>query len=252
MDTLGIDLAAAPAGTAGALISWRNGEATLTDLRVGLDDADIVELADAADVVGIDCPLGWPDSFVAFVSAHAHGVTDPREVDGGPEWRRSLAYRVTDFVVHEKTNRWPLSVSTDRLGVTALRCAGLLHRLRPDGPPLRRSGEDGVFEVYPGAALRGWGFDTRGYKTSHSARETLIGRLHAEAPWLTLGPLERLMVSSADAFDAVIASLATRAAGRGLFERPSTAHLEAARREGWIALPEGPLARLVRGTTDQD
>ena len=31
-------------------------------------------------------------------------------------WRRKLAYRVTDEVVHAAVGRWPLSVAADRIG----------------------------------------------------------------------------------------------------------------------------------------
>ncbi|WP_281398007.1 hypothetical protein [Actinomadura alba] len=36
-----------------------------------------------ADKAGIDCPLGWPDAFVDFVTAHRAGhVVTPAGLDG--------------------------------------------------------------------------------------------------------------------------------------------------------------------------
>ncbi|MFZ4078216.1 MAG: hypothetical protein ACOYKK_02115 [Microbacteriaceae bacterium] len=57
-----------------------------------------------------------------------------------------------------------------------------------------------------------------------------------------------LMVSSADAFDAVIAALCARAAALGLVERPPDEIVERARVEGWIALPTGPIGDLLQTT----
>jgi len=65
------------------------------------------------------------------------------------------------------------------------------------------------------------------------------------APWLDLGDFEPLSRRSHDAFDALIAALATRAAALGLTLPPTAAQLEAARAEGWIALPTGELGDLV-------
>ncbi|MAB81678.1 hypothetical protein [Microbacterium sp. UBA3394] len=41
--------------------------------------------------------------------------------------------------IHKRTGRWPLSVSTDRLGLTAMRCAGLLGRIADKGGTVDRS-----------------------------------------------------------------------------------------------------------------
>jgi len=250
MRTVGVDLAAEAKGTALAVIEWQADAARLTSLHLGVADALIVDTARDIDKLGIDCALGWPDAFVQFVSAHASGHTlgtavDGAAVDGGMEWRRTLAYRETDRRARAITGRWPLSVSTDRLGLTAMRCAGLLARLAESGFDTDRSGSGLVAEVYPGASLRLWGFDTRGYRADASARRQLLALVAAEAPWLDLAGFAELMVASGDAFDAVIAALAARGAALGRSTPPAPEHLEQARREGWIALPTGPLRDLV-------
>lgn len=245
MRTVGVDLAAADAATAVAVIDWVDGSAAaLTTLRLGASDADVVTAAATADRIGIDCALGWPDAFVAFVSGHA----DPRSapaVDGGADWRRGLVYRETDRVVREVSGRWPLSVSTDRLGVTALRCAGLLSRLREGGKDVDRAGDGDIVEVYPGASLRLWGLHVRGYRVDATARRALLAGLRTAAPWLDLRDADELMVRSGDAFDAVIAALAARAAAIGAVRAPSPAQREIARREGWVALPTASLGGLI-------
>lgn len=245
MRTAGVDLAADARRTALAVIAWTPGWARLERLTVGVDDDEIVDAAPAVARIGIDCALGWPDAFVDFVRAHADAEVAP-EVDGGAEWRRALAYRATDRRVYEVTKRWPLSVSTDRLGVTAMRCAGLTGRLVASGIAVDRSGvTGGVAEVYPGATLRAWGFDTRGYRVEPEVRRALLAALIASASGLEVGPHADLMVASPDAFDAVIAAFGARAAALGLFEPPPADLAAQARREGWIMLPSCSLAELV-------
>lgn len=247
MRTVGVDLAAAAPGTALAEITWSGGDARLERLEIGMTDADIVASVCSGEAwLGVDCPLGWPDAFVDFVGAH-HAKAEPAlgPVDGGAEWRRSLVYRHTDHVVRDRIGRWPLSVSTDRLGVTALRGAGLLRRLSSAGFPVDRAAEGRLFEVYPGGSLRLWGFDTTGYRVDAARRAILLDSLRERAPWLDVGGFGPLAIAKADAFDAVMAALATRAGARGMFAPPEPDALAVARREGWVVLPEGPLEALV-------
>ncbi|WP_433185959.1 DUF429 domain-containing protein [Actinoallomurus sp. CA-150999] len=79
----------------------------------------------------------------------------------GRDWRRNLALRLTDRVVHDRTGLTPLSVSADRIGHAALRLAALLARLARAGRPVDRSGTGVVVEVYPAASLRLWGLPHR-------------------------------------------------------------------------------------------
>lgn len=244
MHVAGVDLAAEAKGTALAVIQWKPSGARLVRLDLGVDDAMIVGAASGVDKLGIDCALGWPDEFVEFVRAHA-GFETPVEHDGGMDWRRTLAYRETDRRAKEVTGRWPLSVSTDRLGLTAMRCAGLLGRLAAAGLPVDRTGAGLIAEVYPGASLRLWGFDTTGYRVGAAARERVLGQLVEVCPWLDLGGFAERMIASGDAFDAVVAALAARSAALGRADSPPEAVRERARREGWIALPTGALADLL-------
>jgi len=246
--TAGIDLAAGSAGTALALIEWADDRARLIDLRLGIDDAAIVVVASAGDIakLGIDCAFGWPDEFVAFVSGHADLSTRDPSVDGGMVWRRTLAYRETDRFAHEVTGRWPLSVSTDRLGLTAMRCAGLLRRLAEAGVDTDRAGAGDIAEVYPGASLRLWDFDTTGYRREPERRRELLTVLRSRAPWFDIAKTHvELMIASGDAFDAVVAALVTRAAALGRYIPPPADVAVRATREGWIALPTGDLESLI-------
>lgn len=244
MLTIGVDLAAGPARTALAAVEWTRGGAAVRSLALGASDSDIVAASTGATTIGIDCAFGWPLEFAAFVSAHARGEIAPRTL-AGADWRRRLAFRETDRIAREATGRWPLSVSTDRLGMTAMRCAELLDAFAATGEPVDRSGAGRLAEVYPAAALRHWRVETAGYKTRPEAVALAVDALRRAAPWLDV-PAEHLglMGRSNDAFDAVIAALNARAhaLGRTL---PVPEPLRAvAQSEGWIALPTGPLSEL--------
>jgi predicted nuclease with RNAse H fold len=239
--TAGVDLAADPAGTAAACLEWSGTGATLRELILPADDEAIVDLIVAAGKTGIDCPLGWPDAFVTFVNAHHTGVAPvPADVPAR-EWRRRLAWRHTDEVTRAATGLVPLSVSADRIGHTAMRCAAIQTVLAHRGHPVDRSGAGAVVEVYPAASLKLWGLPWRGYKTGKNvaALGAVVDGLLEAAPWLDLGVHEDRCRRSDHALDAVIAALTARAAALGQVTRADD--LALARVEGWIALPTQPL-----------
>ena len=246
MLTVGVDLAAEADRTAVAWLDWRDGGAVLRRLMRGATDEDILEAVGQAGKAGIDCPLGWPDAFVAFVSAHQAGQVDITADVARRDGRRRLAWRLTDEVVREQTGLIPLSVAADRIGHAAMRCAGLLAGLAHRGLAVDRSGAGRVVEVYPAASLKIWDLPYRGYKrpANVAALTQLADGLLAAAPWLDLGPYGDLCRSSDDALDAVIAALAAWAAVRGLATSPDPDQADAARTEGWIALPKSSLSEL--------
>jgi predicted nuclease with RNAse H fold len=239
MISAGIDLAAEPKGTALALLEFTNNKANLLYLEQGLDDQALIDKTINADKVGIDCAFGWPIEFAKFI-AQNQDPTNKEPIDGGMDFRRTLSFRETDRVIKQLTGRWPLSVSTDRLGLTAMRCAGLLSRYQQAGIEVDRSGYGKLAEVYPGATLRTWSFDTTNYRVNKEVRAKLIKELNQRAPWLELTNTE-LMIESADAFDAVIAALASRAIHQGEYNKPTPDQQARALIEGWICLPNQPL-----------
>jgi hypothetical protein len=213
-------------------------------LDLNVNDQFIVDSTREAEKLGIDCALGWPIEFVDFLKSYSQSSFS--QIDGDMSWRRRMAYRETDRAVREFTGRWPLSVSTDRLGLTAMRCAGLLSKLSADGVEIDRTGAGKVVEIYPGASLRLWGFDTSGYRASATARAVLLERVQQAAPGFEPGDFAELMIESCDAFDSVIANFAARSAQVGLSTRPTIANAQRAQAEGWIALPETTIAALIQ------
>lgn len=248
MRSAGVDLAAEPSATGIAEIQWSTNGATVTSLSLGVDDGAIRRVAAVVDKLGIDCPLGWPEEFLQFVTAHQSGhVVCPSAV-AGIDWRRRLAYRETDRAVRRHTGLNPLSVAADRIGLTAMRAAGLLAALASDGRAVDRAGTGVVVEVYPAATLKCWGLPSRGYKgaSNREVLSCLVDALLAAAPWLDLGPFTPLCRASDDAFDSVVAALASRAAWLSRVTVPlDGAEKELAPREGWIAIPTCELSALV-------
>jgi predicted nuclease with RNAse H fold len=239
--TVGVDLAAGAKGTAVTLVEWDAGQATVTSVRRRADDGVILDAMAKADKVGIDCPLGWPDDFVAFISSHHqhHPVPVPPSYPAN-RWKRRLTMRLTDQVVQDEAGLTPLSVSADLIGHAALRCACLLAEAGRRGHAVDRVGDGVAAEVYPAASLRVWGLAHGGYKQrgSGQALGDLVDMLMRDAPWLHLGAAEGICRESHDAFDAVIAALTARAAALGLTRRPQTPQeAAAATTEGWIAFP---------------
>jgi predicted nuclease with RNAse H fold len=239
--TLGVDLASADDRTAMALVEWAGGAAVVRELRLGVSDPELIEAIRAADKAGLDCPLGWPVLFTDFVAAQRTGSWQPVAADA--DWRRGLAYRVTDLVVRAEAGVNPLSVSADRIAYVAFRGANLLAHLAAAGISIDRSGAGRVVEVYPAASLRRWGLTHRGYKRPGQA--SLVDELREAAPWLDPGEFEPLCRTSHDAFDALTAALATRAAALCRTLAPTPAQQAAADAEGWIALPTCDLAELA-------
>lgn len=250
--TVGVDLAAEPRGTAVARVEWSDRAARVTHLRCPADDETVLTTTTASDHVGIDCPLGWPDPFVDFVSRHRRGTIGVE--DGMAEhWRRRLTNRSTDLAcidytrVHADRAVRPLSVSADLLGHTALRASVLLAGFERAGFVVDRSGGSGsLAEIYPAACLALWRVGPRNYKGTNRHRlGEVVDNLSSAAPWLDLGEHDEQIRASDHCFDAVVTALGARAVQIARSTEPTDDQLALARREGWIRLPSCALEDLI-------
>ena len=248
MKTLGVDLAAATKKTGVAVIEWSDDRATLVHLALDVDDQEIVDLFATCDMTGVDCPVGWPDALIPFLTGHQNFDAVPVLKHDGIAGRRLLAYRDTDRYCTAQTGLIPLSVSADRLAHPAMRCAVIQAKIGALHGPQLRDGSERLAEVYPAASLKIWGLNGRGYK-GRGVPETerlglLLAALEEQAPWLDLGANRDRITASDDLFDAVIASLTARAVARRRTLLPDAAQAQAARSEGWIHLPSCTLDGL--------
>jgi predicted nuclease with RNAse H fold len=247
--TLGIDLAAQPSNTSACAIEWADGPPRVSDLRSGLDDDALLEAIAGAEKVGIDAPFGWPDEFVEAVVAHHGGKPWPGRDSDQDLYRFHLSFRATDRHLIEHGGRRPLSVSTDLIGVVAMRCANLLDRLSASGEPVAREGSGKVIEAYPAPALSTWGISATGYKSRVGAARLpeMLAKLERGLGGIEIGIGHReAIVTDHNRFDAFVASLVARAAALGLTQPPeSPEQADRATREGWIHLPTNPLSDLL-------
>ncbi|MEU6095141.1 DUF429 domain-containing protein [Streptomyces sp. NPDC047079] len=256
--TVGIDLAASARRTAVCRVAWQDEGGLAAEFLVPQSDADLLDMMRTAGKTGVDCPLGWPSHFVATVVAHHRGERLPAPVrfgertDGRPGLD-ALRFRLTDDLTWKATAmRPPLSVSTDLLGVVALRAAHLLDALAADGVAVSRDGSGPVAEVYPAAALRRWGIrPARSYKSgtpeARSVREHIVRSLESGLGAPLPEPVRAACATSHDHLDALICALVARAVRIGDTLGPrSPDEREAARHEGWIHLPGTDLAALRR------
>jgi predicted nuclease with RNAse H fold len=247
--TLGIDLAAQPVNTSCCAIDWSRGAPAVTELRSGLADDELLEAIGLADKVGIDAPFGWPDEFVAAVTAHRNRAGWPGSGEDQDLYRFHLSFRATDRRLIEGGARRPLSVSTDLIGVVAMRCASLLDRLAAWGEPVDRAGSGKVIEAYPAPALTAWGLSAVGYKSRVGVARLpeLLSRLEEGVGGIELSVQEReLAGTDHNYFDALVCSLVARAAALGLTQPPAPGEeSDRATREGWIHVPTNPLPHLI-------
>lgn len=228
MQTLGIDLAAQAKGTALSLITWAEDSATVDFIEVGVTDDRLLELLPQADKVGIDVPFGWPNLFVEAV--YAHRAVLPWPATSITE----LRYRATDRYVCKETKKTPLSVSTELIAVVALRAAALLSRITAH-EHIDRMGSGRLVEVYPAAALIRWGFSIVERRNTPLLASTLVRKLGSHFKMTTKA--EDACNTNRDALDSMVAALIARASACGLCDAVPSEHLDAARTEGWIALP---------------
>src|SRR5690606_18392070 len=133
----------------------------------------------------------------------------------------------------------PLSVSSDLIGVAAMRGARLQHLLAASGVPVDRSGVTGrVIEAYPAMALKQWGLRSTGYKGRSNAEacRALAVELTSACGPLGVAAATALDGCDDDALDAFVCALVARARLLDHTTLPAPAQLVSARREGWIHL----------------
>lgn len=238
MRFVGVDLASQPEKSSMCLLEWRRRPTVVGLVRPATDDAIVTAALDAM-AVGIDCPFGWPSDFVDKVSHWHHG----RSAAATTATPRELRLRTTDRWLREHhVRRDPLSVSTDRLAIVALRGIGILERLL--GPSGDRSGRRNVFEAYPGGTLAVWGLPATGYKGAdgREKRADIVAGLEGS---IDFGEHRDAMLDSDDDLDAVVTAVIAGLGRARHTTRPPAEHRRVAAIEGWIHVPTIALDELA-------
>lgn len=217
MRTVGIDLAAEPAGTVVATLVWRDdGAAAVSHVRLRADDEAVFEAVSEAQSAAMDAPFGWPDPFVEFVTEHQSGDVSVPVGEAGLAWRRRLSRRETDLACEEATGVRPLSVSADRIAAVAMRGAGVLSVLAAQGRPVARDGSGTLIETYPAAALKAWSLPYQSYKgpNKRAALGKMVDALCETLHCCTWESQSRRFASPDDLFHAIICALVARSRPR--------------------------------------
>ena len=249
VDVVGIDLAA-DAKTTGVVFVRRASAANWIATAASTPSTDdaLVEAVRDVGAVGVDAPLGWPMAFVEAVAAHRRFRPWPGDVD-----RSTLTHRDTDRAIRRHGIRAALSVSADKLGSVAMRCALLQRRWADEvwGRPAGRDGSGPLVETYPAAALAAWRIDCIGYKNRRDEASARGVRVHVVAEldaalssWLDLAPVRAPCVASDHVLDALVSALVVIAAKTESTYAPAGSERDAALVEGWIHVPSRPLADL--------
>lgn len=267
--TMGVDLAAQPANTAVCLLAWPgSAPPELLMLGRGATEDGILfgdewlagtacdlgrENGGEVTKVGIDDPFGWPVPFLDALAAHRAGPVWPATTEVPST---DLRYRETDKVVRSRTStgRWPLSVSSDRIAVPAMRCAAILAEVarRRGGSAVARDGLGLCCEVYPDPALRIWtdGSEAALAGASYKRPENAAARLRLRDGLLEQLPIAdpqgrlELVEREDDYLDALLCALLARAVELDLTHEPDPAQRGLAAIEGWIHLPSAPISAL--------
>ncbi len=243
MRFVGVDLATEPEAC-GVCALEENAVAYVGHGNASHEHPDwLLEHCSGSDAVGVDVPFGWPAPFVEALRDHEIGVAFGRD-------RRRYRLRTTDVWVadalpkrlaRDRRRPTPFSVSTDKLGATAMVGTVLLSslsesfRLSPRQSGVPRA----VLEVYPAASLWAWGLRHRNTDVTAA-----LGVLR-EAFRLEVREDDReRLLGSRHCFDALITALTAREYGDGnTFDPPGEVSDGTLREEGWIRVPN----RLLDG-----
>lgn len=236
------------------------------------DDARHWCAPDGNDVVAVDIPFAWPKYFREFVSKWIPFDHSNRAVSQPPD-STTFRYRTTDRFVHDRTNKWPLSVSSQLFALGAREWAEVVHSGSLDSQivvtkrSLPHKRKPYIVEVYPGATLKAFenykplsisGQSTRivemggkakekeySYKSDEITRRTLVEKLLSAFQIQSDQAKQDRLVDEGEkdhATDALLAALTglifIDAIDMWTVIEPRDDQIEDARAEGWIFFPE--------------
>ena len=158
MQIVGLDWAVKPSDRAAVVLSAHAGALAVENVVSPVTNETAIELSTAEenDIVAVDIPFAWPRKFATFVAnwSASGAACDP------PPASDQFRYRQTDRFVHEKTSKWPLSVSTNLFSLGAREWATTVHernlsrQIVVGETDASRVGNPQIIEVYPGATLK--------------------------------------------------------------------------------------------------
>jgi predicted nuclease with RNAse H fold len=235
---VGVDLAATPQKTGVCVLE---GSTVVSILRGSTSEGThpdwITPYCAGADVVAVDVPFGWPKPFTEALAGYLVG--DRMGLD-----KNRYRLRKTDFWIKENFPPLnPISVSTDKIGVTAIVGTLLLNALSSDFAlsPTESQADRSVIEVYPAVSLLAWGLPFRGYKNGEEAsrmRRAILRKLQHEFGLDLAERQSEVLAASEHCLDALIAALTAQEYARGAVFAPEDPQDDTLKTEGWIWAPD--------------
>jgi predicted RNase H-like nuclease len=238
ISVIGIDCACDPQKVGLATAVFSKGRISIEEVRIGSKTDSPVDVISAwlerrrgRTLLALDAPLGWPENMAAALMRHRAGTELPVQAN-------HLFRRATDRFIQSRIGKTPLDVGADKIARTAHAALSLLTQVRERTGQLIPLAWDASFsgiaaiEVYPAATVASrFPRELHRYKGKNSGpvRDDL---LDAISRLLNLPKQRDLLLTSIDALDAVLCTLAGGDFLRGEAVPPENTEL--AEREGWI------------------
>lgn len=251
---VGLDAASQRSKFGYALGQLDPGRGRVTVEKAGLldDDDDLIRnqivpfiCGGERALIAIDAPLGWPDGLKQLLQGHEAGMPPPEGLAKDASFRRHTEIQV-------RLVKIPLEVAADRIARAAFEALCVLNELRTLSRlslPLVWCPEfkgTASIEVYPGATLAVRKLATASYKSrdEKSGREQIADSIvHEGLVEILPGEANRRALQNPDVLDAILCMVAARDFLMGECQPPDDAHLDQARREGWIWVRRKDLER---------
>ncbi|MFT3709655.1 MAG: DUF429 domain-containing protein [Archangium sp.] len=241
---VGLDWAADAKNRGFVDLHEREGALTVAHAFVGISDDEARVLLSAPQLtIGVDTPFGWPIQFTNFAKQWT-----PTGASASPPSRDDFAWRMTDQFAKTRTEKTPLSVSSDRLALCSRSWMQVLASSNASARVdvgQRSSRHGAIFEVYPAATLllvANESFETAKFKTSRIVRRKALAAIRKRFAISSRFELEGDTDKDSHVADAFLAALTTAiyagAIAGWTVMTPNAEQRAVAMSEGWIFLPE--------------
>lgn len=238
---VGIDCATKSSKVGLALASMEGSQPKVLEIGTGCHSQGINKLAgfiaswvpeSGPTLLALDAPLGWPDRLGKTLVWHSAGTPLNVEAD-------QLFSRCTDHFVHTKIDKKPLEVGANLIARAAHATLTLLPEIgKQSKQPIKLAWSPSIqsgisaIEVYPAATLKAHSLPSEKYKKGKKVLENGQEILVGLGERLVLPEDTSLLMSDADALDAVVCVLAAADFLSGKTYPPTDKKL--AEKEGWI------------------
>ena len=246
---LGIDLSSQPERTAVCVLQQNTPNVfKIQEMKIGCNDAQLHDFIKQTKFIGIDAPFGWPIAFQNAVTTWNtcdwnDSMVWEKVLEGKKILQEKLRLRETDRRLQEmKIGVTPLSVSTDKISLPAMRAMLLLKRFGvKDKTGMTPFNDKHFYEVYPAATLACWKMNRAGYKKADaiSIRQKIVEQITQKFSFVDSADDLISCTKTDHQLDALICALTAFKASIKQTNWPPPSDLDESviHQEGWIHLP---------------